>query len=114
MGLPILIAVVGLGIRLDLITLLANVLGGARLARHRWPRCRPRRRHRLRVVPRLAVPHRAAQRGEPQEAVVTRHHPGRGVIFAGITVFIALLGMFVMNLGFLAGVAIGCSTRWPS
>ena len=34
---------------------------------------------------------------------------GRAVFFAGITVCIALLGMFVLQLGFLYGVALSAA-----
>ena len=36
---------------------------------------------------------------------------GRAVLFAGCTVIISLLGLFVMNLGFLRGLAVGASSR---
>ena len=42
----------------------------------------------------------------PQDAVVTAvNTSGRAVVFAGGTVVVALLGMFVLGLGFLNGVA---------
>src|SRR5439155_4886684 len=45
---------------------------------------------------------------EPRAAVITAiTTSGRAVIFAGCTVIISLLGLFVMNLGFLRGLAVG-------
>jgi RND superfamily putative drug exporter len=46
----------------------------------------------------------------PEDAVVTAiNTSGRAVLFAGTTVCIALLGMFVLQLSFLYGVAIAAS-----
>jgi RND superfamily putative drug exporter len=46
----------------------------------------------------------------PEEAVVTAMNTsGRAVMFAGSTVVVALLGMFVLRLSFLNGVAISAS-----
>ena len=46
----------------------------------------------------------------PEEAVVTSiNTSGRAVLFAGLTVCIALLGMLVLQLSFLNGVAIAAS-----
>jgi putative drug exporter of the RND superfamily len=46
----------------------------------------------------------------PRDAVVTAiNTSGRAVIFAGLTVCIALLGMLVLRLGYLNGVAISAS-----
>ncbi len=45
---------------------------------------------------------------EPREAVVlSLNTSGRAVVFAGLTVVIALLGMFMMNLEFIRSVAVG-------
>ena len=45
---------------------------------------------------------------EPQDAVLlSLDTSGRAVVFAGITVVIALLGMFLMNLDFMRAVSIG-------
>src|SRR5207253_5215477 len=45
---------------------------------------------------------------EPRKAVLTAiTTSGRAVIFAGCTVIISFLGLFVMNLGFLRGLAVG-------
>ncbi len=45
---------------------------------------------------------------EPREAVIRAlDTSGRAVVFAGITVVISLLGMFMMNLDFMRSVALG-------
>jgi RND superfamily putative drug exporter len=108
MGLPILIAIVGLGIGLGLIALLANFLEvpdfttqvagmigiGVGID------------YVLFIVTRYRASLHAGQ--EPRSAVATAiTTSGRAVIFAGCTVIISLLGLFVMNLGFLRGLAVG-------
>ena len=46
----------------------------------------------------------------PQEAAVTAiDTPGRAVLFAGGTVCIALLGIFVLGMTFLNGLAVACA-----
>src|SRR5437763_1816523 len=46
----------------------------------------------------------------PGEAAVTAiDTSGRAVLFAGITVCIALLGIFVLGVGFLNGLAVACA-----
>ena len=48
---------------------------------------------------------------EPEEAtVVAADTAGRAVLFAGITVMISLLGMFMMGMTFVNGLAIAAST----
>jgi RND superfamily putative drug exporter len=53
----------------------------------------------------------AVMRGKPvQEAVIEAvDTSGRAVLFAGMTVCIALLGMLLLNLGFLSGVGIAAA-----
>ena len=47
---------------------------------------------------------------EPEEAVVTAiDTSGRAVLFAGLTVIIALLGMIAMRLSFISGLGIGAA-----
>ena len=108
MGLPILIAVVGLGIGLSLVTLLANVL--------EVPDFAPQVAAMIGIgvgidyVLFIVTRYRAALHSglEPRAAVITSiTTSGRAVIFAGCTVIISLLGLFVMNLGFLRGLAVG-------
>jgi len=108
MGLPILVAVVGLGIGLSLITLLANLL--------EVPDFAPQVAAMIGIgvgidyVLFIVTRYRAALHTglEPRAAVITSiTTSGRAVIFAGCTVIISLLGLFVMNLGFLRGLAVG-------
>jgi RND superfamily putative drug exporter len=48
--------------------------------------------------------------GDPQAAVVeAMTTAGRSVVFAGCTVVISLLGMLLMGLSFLNGLALGCA-----
>jgi RND superfamily putative drug exporter len=47
---------------------------------------------------------------EPEEAVVeSLSTAGRAVLFAGLTVVVSLLGMFLMGLAFVRGMAVGAS-----
>jgi RND superfamily putative drug exporter len=108
MGLPILIAIVGLGVGLSLVTLLANLL--------EVPDFAPQVAAMIGIgvgidyVLFIVTRYRAALHSglEPRAAVITAiTTSGRAVIFAGCTVIISLLGLFVMNLGFLRGLAVG-------
>ena len=108
MGLPILVAIVGLGIGLSLITLLANFV--------EVPDFAPQVAAMIGIgvgidyVLFIVTRYRSALHSglEPRAAVITSiTTSGRAVIFAGCTVIISLLGLFVMNLGFLRGLAIG-------
>ena len=108
MGLPIMIAVMGLGIGLSLITLLANVL--------EVPDFAPQIAAMIGIgvgidyVLFIVTRYRNALHDglEPHAAVITAiTTSGRAVIFAGCTVIISLLGLFLMNLGFLRGLAVG-------
>jgi RND superfamily putative drug exporter len=107
-GLPILIAVFGLAIGSSLIALLANVL--------EVPEFAPQVAamigigvgidYVLFIVTRYRATLHAGR--DPHDAVVTAiATSGRAVLFAGCTVIISLLGLFVMNLGFLRGLAVG-------
>jgi RND superfamily putative drug exporter len=108
MGLPILVAVVGLGVGLSLVTLAARVL--------EVPDFAPQVAAMIGIgvgidyVLFIVTRYRAALHDglEPRAAVITAiTTSGRAVIFAGCTVIISLLGLFVMNLGFLRGLAVG-------
>ena len=107
-GLPIMIALVGLGIGLSLVTLLANFL--------EVPDFAPQVAAMIGLgvgidyVLFIVTRYRSSlHKGlEPRAAVATAiTTSGRAVIFAGCTVIISLLGLFVMNLGFLRGLAVG-------
>ena len=68
------------------------------------------RRHRLRPVHRDAAP--AGSRGRARHRVLHRQrgqHLGRAVLFAGIIVCIALLGMFAIGVSFLYGLAVAAA-----
>ena len=107
MGLPLLIAMLGLAIGTGLIGLLANVL--------EVPDFAPLIAAMIGIgvgidyVLFIVTRYRASlQSGhEPHEAVITAiTTSGRAVLFAGCTVIISLLGLFIMNLAFLRGVAV--------
>ena len=107
MGLPILTAVVGLAIGTGIISLLTNVL--------EVPEFAPLVAAMIGIgvgidyVLFIVTRYRASlQTGhEPREAVITAiTTSGRAVLFAGCTVIISLLGLFVMNLAFLRGLAV--------
>ncbi|MEP6623474.1 MAG: MMPL family transporter [Acidimicrobiia bacterium] len=108
MGLPIMIAITGLGIGLSLITLLTNVL--------EVPDFAPQVAAMIGIgvgidyVLFIVTRYRTALHSglEPRPAVLTAiTTSGRAVIFAGCTVIISLLGLLVINLGFLRGLAVG-------
>ena len=107
MGLPILTAVVGLGIGTALIGLLANVL--------EVPEFAPQVAAMIGIgvgidyVLFIVTRYRSALHAgaEPRQAVITAiTTSGRAVLFAGCIVIISLMGLFVMNLGFLRGLAV--------
>src|SRR5271165_2920848 len=47
-------------------------------------------------------------RGPKEAVVVTLATSGRAVVFAGTTVILSLLGLFILNLPFMRGMAFGC------
>jgi RND superfamily putative drug exporter len=107
MGLPLLTAVLGLAIGTGIIGLLTNVL--------EVPDFAPLIAAMIGIgvgidyVLFIVTRYRASlQSGhEPREAVITAiTTSGRAVLFAGCTVIISLLGLFVMNLPFLRGLAV--------
>ena len=110
MGLPILTALIGIAISLAGVGILANVFTtpdftpGRRddRARSRY-RLRPLHRHPL---PRGIAPHQNNPEVSVVEAMTTS---GRAVVFAGFTVMVSLLGMLLMGLNFLHGLAVGTS-----
>ena len=111
MGLPLLVAMVGLGIGEAMILLLNNVL--------EVPEFAPQVAAMIGIgvgvdyVLFIVTRYRAVlQDGStPREAAITAMTTsGRAVLFAGCTVIISLLGLFVMNLGFLRGLAIASSS----
>ena len=110
MGLPIGVALFGVGIGAGLITLLSNVLTvpdfattlGAMIGLGVGID------YALFIVTRYREGLKAGE--SPEEATVTAiDTAGRAVVFAGFTVVISLLGMFVMGLPFINGLATGAA-----
>lgn len=110
MGMPIITALVAVGTASSLITLSSHVFSTAEFATF------------LSVMIGLGVGIDYAlfiitrfrqglrQNVEPREAVITAMDTaGRAVLFAGITVMIALLGLFLVGISFLHGPAIAAS-----
>ncbi len=110
MGLPILTALFGIGIGIALVELLANVM--------------PVPDFTTQVASMIAIGvgidyalfivtryREFLKTGiEPETAVLRAiNTAGRAVVFAGLTVVVSLLGMFLMGVPFVRGLAVGCS-----
>ena len=108
MGLPILSAILGVGVASGLIALLANLVDVPDWATSvaTMIAIGVGIDYSLLIVTRYRA---ALQRGLHPEAAVGEAvgTAGRAVVFAGVTVMVSLLGMIVMNLPYLYGVAIG-------
>ncbi len=113
MGLPILTALLGLGTGLGLIALFTHVVDAQLLLRARGDdRSWRGIDYSLFIVTRFreayATP--GSSFGDVRESVVqAMDTAGRAVLFAGCTVVIALLGMMLLGVDFLYGVAISAS-----
>ncbi|MFN2606383.1 MAG: MMPL family transporter [Acidimicrobiales bacterium] len=108
MGLPILTAVMGIGIGLAIVELLAHVVNVPNFA----PIVAAMIGIGVGIDYALFIVTRYRQglhRGlDPERATVAAMTTaGRAVLFAGTTVVISVLGMLLMNLPFLEGVAVG-------
>ncbi|MBV8980456.1 MAG: MMPL family transporter, partial [Acidimicrobiia bacterium] len=108
MGLPILMAIVGIGIGLALVELLANLVPVPNFT----PIVAAMIGIGVGIDYALFIVTRYRQGlhdgMEPEEAVVRAiRTAGRAVVFAGTIVVISVLGMLLMNLPFLQGVAFG-------
>jgi len=110
MGLPIGVALFGVGIGAGLITLLSNVISvpdfavtlGAMIG------IGVGIDYALFIVTRYREGLKAGL--DPEEStVVALDTAGRAVVFAGFTVVISLLGMFIMGLSFINGLATGAA-----
>ena len=110
MGLPIGVALFGVGIGAGIITLLSNVMSvpdfavtlGAMIGLGVGID------YALFIVTRYREGLRAGE--EPEEAaVIALDTAGRAVVFAGFTVVISLMGMFIMGLAFINGLATGAA-----
>jgi RND superfamily putative drug exporter len=108
MGTPILTALLGLGVGLGSLTLVAAVMD--------VPKFAPQMAgmiglgvgidYALFIVTRYRQELHAGR--DPERAtVIALDTSGRAVLFAGTTVVISLLGMFLMNLSFVRGLATG-------
>jgi RND superfamily putative drug exporter len=110
MGLPILTAVTGIGIGLAIVELLANVVEVPNFA----PLVAAMIGIGVGIDYALFVVTRYRQGlhdgMDPEQAVVVAiTTAGRAVLFAGLTVVISVMGMLLMNLPFLQGVALGAA-----
>ena len=110
MGLPIGVALFGVGIGAGIITLLSNVMSvpdfavtlGAMIG------IGVGIDYALFIVTRYREGLKAGL--DPEQAtVVALDTAGRAVVFAGFTVVISLLGMFIMGLSFINGLATGAA-----
>ena len=110
MGMPIFIALFGIVIGLSLVTLLANFMEVAVFTSlvAAMIGIGVGIDYALFIVTRFR---QGLHDGlEPEEAVVTAiNTSGRAVLFAGTTVVIALMGMFLMGLSFINGLAVGAA-----
>jgi RND superfamily putative drug exporter len=110
MGLPIGVALFGVGIGAGIITLLSNVMAvpdfavtlGAMIG------IGVGIDYALFIVTRYREGLKAGLDPE-QSTVVALDTAGRAVVFAGFTVVISLLGMFIMGLSFINGLATGAA-----
>ncbi len=107
MGLPVLTAVIALGVALSLVTLLTHLMDTADFA----PQLAAMIGlgvgidYALFIVTRFRAGLRAGL--EPDEAVmIAMDTAGRAVLFAGATVCVALLGLFAVGIDFLYGPAV--------
>ena len=111
MGLPIITALFALGVGLSLVTLGTHVFDTAELRAGPGGDDRARGRDRLRALHPHPLPQqprrRAASRARRRSTRVDT--AGRAVLFAGTTVIIALMGMFLLNITFLYGVAVAAA-----
>ncbi|MCU1388820.1 MAG: hypothetical protein JWL72_2158, partial [Ilumatobacteraceae bacterium] len=110
MGLPIMTALFGIGSGLALVTILARVLDVPSFA----PQVAAMIGIGVGIDYALFITTRyreALHNGyEPEDAVVhAMDTSGRAVLFAGSTVVISLMGLFVIGLAFIRGLAIGAS-----
>ena len=110
MGLPILIALFGIGIGLGLVELFSHVIATPDFATQLAAMIGigVGIDYALFIVTRYR---QGLQRGlEPEHAVVRAiDTAGRAVLFAGCTVMISLLGLFLMGVAFVQGLAVGTS-----
>ena len=111
MGLPIITALFALGVGLSLVTLGTHVFDTAELRAAAGGDDRARRRDRLRALHPHPLPQRARRRprAAATAAIAAVDTAGRAVLFAGITVIISLMGMLLLGISFLYGVAMAAA-----
>lgn len=110
-GLPIITALVGIGIGAGLVTLWSNIVGIPNFTTNiaAMIAIGVGIDYALFIVTRYRVALKEGHEREPAviEAMTTA---GAAVLFAGLTVVISLLGMLIINIDFISGIAIGTST----
>jgi RND superfamily putative drug exporter len=110
MGLPLLTAVFGLGMSIALGELLRRVVDVPDWATATAAMVGHRRRHRLRAPHRHPLPQQPRRRPDPRQATLTAiATAGRAVVFAGLTVVVAMLGILLVGQPALAGFAFTAS-----
>jgi RND superfamily putative drug exporter len=111
MGLPILSALLGLGVGLGLIGLAGHVVGLASVASELalLIGLGVGIDYALFIVTRFRDAYRENGGDVPRAIELAMNSAGRAILFAGTTVVIALLGMFLLGVGFLNGMAIAAS-----
>ncbi|MDQ6696335.1 MAG: MMPL family transporter, partial [Actinomycetota bacterium] len=110
MGLPILTALFGIGIGLAIVQVLAHVIDVPEFA----PQVTAMIGIGVGIDYALFIVTRYRdalhENGDPEAAVkLALNTSGRSVLFAGTTVVISLIGLFVIGLGFIQGLAVGAS-----
>ncbi len=110
MGLPILTALFGIGIGLAIVQVLAHVIDVPEFA----PQVTAMIGIGVGIDYALFIVTRYRdalhENGDPEAAVkLALTTSGRSVLFAGTTVVISLIGLFVIGLGFIQGLAVGAS-----
>jgi len=110
-GLPIFTALVGIGVGSGLVTLWSNAVGVPNFTANiaAMIAIGVGIDYALFIVTRYREALKLGHEREPAviEAMTTA---GAAVLFAGITVVISLLGMLIINIDFVSGIAIGTST----
>ncbi len=110
MGLPIITALLGLGTGIALLGVASHVIDMADFSTELATMIGlgVGIDYALFIVTRFREEHRAGASAD-DAAVAAMDTAGRAVLFAGVTVIIALLGMFALGVSFLYGVAIGAA-----
>ena len=111
MGLPLVVAIFGIGVGLAQLTLLTHVLN--------TPQFAPQLAsmigigvgidYALFIVTRYR--HELHEGATPQFDASRHEHRRSGVVFAGIIVVISMLGLLLMGFEFIEGVAVGAACR---